>query len=646
MKLTDSFATSSLGRLGVLALIVVALSGFATLPSMLELGETAVKLWFLLAWITVPLLAGLACRRAAATSVGSDHRAWQCFGLGCLLWLFGIVTWAGHGWTGAVPTFPGPADIFFSLTNVTFMWGIYHYSLEGSGGSRIQVTNFALAVFAMIAIGFIAYFPVFVESQLGPLGTLVALSYPVAWIGTFAFCFICYCLYVQGQRAFPFLILVGAAGATALADILYGFALLEGDRSLAEVYRTLWVAGFALLLWAALEHSRSGQISESTDDREVSEVEPGEALIPGLSVGAILFAAMAVEWHHLGASVLLFLPLVIGFAGFLAIRERALFSAERHLRTRVEENTRRLAGSEEQLSRVLEHTTDGVIVLDRELRVTYANRTAIKQHFSDRPYLGLPMWQVIGSSPDNEFYSNYRRAMERQTPMRFEAYSTRTERWFEDNVFPAPDSLTIFFRDVTERRRLKEELVRLSQQDPLTDVANRSLFDERLEHGLQSHRRHTDLILVLIDLDGFKEVNDSLGHMAGDSLLQQFARRLTELVRQGDTVARFGGDEFAIIQPGPTEPEGGPKVARRIFEALRTPFDIQGTDVRLTVSIGIAVAPQHGTRPDDLIGHADLALYRAKQTKGDGPNYRIYEPAMEDPAQSLQPLGPDMRRAG
>jgi diguanylate cyclase (GGDEF)-like protein/PAS domain S-box-containing protein len=635
---TSEHLPKGIRRPAILALMLVALFTFAMIPSELNLGAPAIRLWFLVAWVTVPALAGLACLRTAASSAGADRRAWRSFGLGCLFWILGTFTWAGYGWFGAGSTFPSLADVFFGLTSVAFVFGIYHYSLEGSGGSRIQVTNFAIAISAVLAIGFIVYFPLLVDSNLGPLGALAAFSYPVTWLGTFTYCLICFCLYVEGQRTFPFLLILSAAGGAAAADLFYGHALLTDSLVVGDFYFTFWLASFALLAWAALEHSPSATTAATPIRRKPTR--RGEALIPALSVATIMGAALMAHWHHLGPSALLLLPPLAVFSTFLAVRENAIFARERTLRTRAERNTSKTADSESQLSSVLAHTTDGVITLDRDLRITYANPNAVAMHFSDRPYLGLPMWEVLGSSPDNAFYTNYRTALAQQTPMRFEAWFAQSDQWFEDHVFPTPDGLTIFYRDVTERRRLREELVRLAQHDPLTGLANRTLFGERLEQGLQSGRRHRDLILVLIDLDGFKAVNDTLGHLAGDSLLKQFAGRLTGLVRHGDTVARFGGDEFVIIQPGPTEPDGGAVLARRILEALQTPFDIYGTDVKLAASIGIAMAPAHGGKPDQLIRRADLALYRAKTAKGASQKYCVFEPGADEDKASRRTASP------
>ena len=629
MTLTRPRPTRAPRRLPVLALLLALVLALGKLPTVLGLDEPQTKLWFFVCLITVPLLAGQSCRRAAAKSEGSDRKAWRSFELGCLLWMVGTVAWASYGWLGAVRPIPSLADLFFSVTSVAFMFGIFHYSLPGSGGSRIQMTNFGLALVAVLAVASVLYFPVLMNSDISALGALVALSYPVQWTGTLVFCLICYCLYVQEQRAFPFLLILGSVGSAAVADIFFGFDIFTETYSVHKFYNMLWLASFALLVWAALEHARSSEITNRPAHRKASRVQPGEAFIPALSVAAVLSAGVAAQSHHLGASVLVVLPVVIGFAALLGIREYSLFATERSLRAQAEETSRQLAESEAQLSSVLENTTDGVLVLDREFRITFANRKAVALLFPDRPYLGIPMWEVPNSSPDNVFHKNYRITMEQQIPMEFEAYFPPLDLWFEDHVFPTSDSLTIFFRDVTERRRLREELVRLSRHDPLTGLANRAVFSERLALGLESGRRHADLILVLIDIDGFKAINDSMGHLAGDRLLQQFARRLTGLVRQGDTVARFGGDEFAIIQPGPVEPEGGAEVARRIFEALQTPFDIQGSEVTLAASIGIAIAPRHGTRPDELVLNADLALYRAKSNKGSGLNYCVFEPDID-----------------
>ena len=172
--------------------------------------------------------------------------------------------------------------------------------------------------------------------------------------------------------------------------------------------------------------------------------------------------------------------------------------------------------------------------------------------------------------------------------------------------------IVINARDVTERVRLETQLTRQAFHDGLTGLANRALFRDRLEQALARSARSDDVLAVLlVDLDGFKQVNDSLGHDAGDQLLEQVAQRFTETVRPSDTLARLGGDEFALLLEGATEP-GAVNVARRLLDSLAEPAQVAGRDFALGASIGVVVHNGGGKR-EDLIRQADVAMYAAKE---------------------------------
>jgi diguanylate cyclase (GGDEF)-like protein/PAS domain S-box-containing protein len=171
-------------------------------------------------------------------------------------------------------------------------------------------------------------------------------------------------------------------------------------------------------------------------------------------------------------------------------------------------------------------------------------------------------------------------------------------------------------RDATERVRLQDALVRQAYHDGLTGLANRSLFRDRLDQALaRSTRSGGSVALLILDLDGFKQVNDTLGHDAGDQLLRIVAERLNDTVRATDTVARFGGDEFAVVAVGVRTRRQLERLARRIVAALGAPVDLPAGRAEVGVSIGIAVFPDDGNSAPEILGRADSALYAAKRDR-------------------------------
>ena len=199
--------------------------------------------------------------------------------------------------------------------------------------------------------------------------------------------------------------------------------------------------------------------------------------------------------------------------------------------------------------------------------------------------------------------------------------------------------------DITERRRAEAEIVHLARHDVLTGLANRAEFNARLEEASRRLKRNGGSVTVMmIDLDRFKAVNDTLGHLAGDQLLSEVARRLQSTVRDTDVLARLGGDEFAIIQEGGADQrEGAVALALRIIEAISAPFDLNGQEVAVGTSIGIAMGPDDGVEPGELLKRADLALYSVKSS---GRNdYRLFRNEMLEIVHTQQSAERELREA-
>lgn len=231
----------------------------------------------------------------------------------------------------------------------------------------------------------------------------------------------------------------------------------------------------------------------------------------------------------------------------------------------------------------------------------------------------------------------------------------QNKRFFEMSVWPVEEQPELngqgsryrvygTARDITDRMEAEAFINFQAYHDLLTRLPNRSLFKDRLSVAItQAGRNSSRLAVMFIDLDRFKIINDSLGHTMGDRLLQAVSQRLLQCVRKGDTLSRFGGDEFTLLLPEVQDDAATTQVAEKILESLREPFQLSGHEIYVGASIGIAMFPDGGKTLDTLIKNADIAMYRAKNIGKDG--YQLYSPEMHAGTSQRLQLEQDMRKA-
>lgn len=280
---------------------------------------------------------------------------------------------------------------------------------------------------------------------------------------------------------------------------------------------------------------------------------------------------------------------------------------------------------ESELRSTLESIDQGIIMVDAQGTIHVINRRVIEMlelpeswltgHHMLKDMLAY-LWQR-GEFENNDFDPRVREML---TSDGLDTGVSQFERVrpngtvLEVRMIPTPDGGHVrTLTDITERKRNEARIAKLASHDSLTNVANRELFRERLTRALVKSQRENDgLALFYLDLDHFKTVNDTLGHAAGDYVLEEAARRLTGCVREHDTVARFGGDEFAVLQAGAKSEEDASQLASRIVVALGNDYHFEGHVIRIGASIGIAFGPRDGADTGALLRAADSALYKAK----------------------------------
>ena len=307
-------------------------------------------------------------------------------------------------------------------------------------------------------------------------------------------------------------------------------------------------------------------------------------------------------------------------------------------RLTLEQVSKELRWSSRKNKLLLDCAAEGISGLDKSGHITFINPTGCSMLAGkEEQFLNQPIQTFLFEDQENEQtlweHSDIKqKCLGEGKRVQISGEMLRMSRNkfpVEASVAPMLDSknqvqgAVLVFQDITERKKLEDQLLQMAKYDSLTGLANRTLFKEFLTASLaRSERRGKSTAVLFLDLDHFKEINDTLGHDAGDKLLSSVARRVQTCVREGDLVARVGGDEFAVVLDDIADPEDSRVIAEKILEDLKTPHDLGGEQRQVGSSIGIAAFPEAGREPDELIKAADEAMYVAK--KGGRNGYRVY----------------------
>jgi diguanylate cyclase (GGDEF)-like protein/PAS domain S-box-containing protein len=296
--------------------------------------------------------------------------------------------------------------------------------------------------------------------------------------------------------------------------------------------------------------------------------------------------------------------------------------------TKQKQLEKELRESEKRYKFIAKNAKDLIQIITKDRKVVYASP-------SYRTILGFTPKEIIKRNVTNDIHPDDLYAVKQKFNQIMATHETQVGEfrrrhkrghwvWLETIATPVLDDygnlneIVMESRDITERKCYREELQQLAFHDALTNVANRRLFTESVEESLKESRFYGQTgSIMYLDLDKFKQINDTMGHDVGDELLKEFTERIKGCLRQNDTLARMGGDEFTILLPE-TDKVNAKIIANRILQAVQVPYHIKGRTISISSSIGISVYPEHGENAEDLIKFADEALYEAKRNGGNG----------------------------
>ena len=574
------------------------------------------------------------------------RQAWGWLALALVLYLIGTLITVGS-WLRGVDPFPGPADVFFSAFYPAML--VAAFLLIRAAAIRVPWIQLSLdATIFVVGFGTFFWFLVIRPAALSH-SEVDALKQGLSQAYAGMDCLVLLMLGVllltgaEGRRI-PLLLMTGFA-TMFLADIVWSIAKLGNFYVSGDVQDMLYVACYVPLAAAAREQMRT------TADPAWITSNTSDTLTRSLPYAAMLTAFLVLVYftrEDIGGPAAMMTMVVFSLTLLLMVRQGVILRGDAIAR---EKRAARMV--EDRFASLIANASDVIMIVEADGTLRFVS-PACERTLGFKPEEGtgknlLDVW----SGPDSERVRVLLAEIAATAAGTVGPVELAIERGPNRYVLecvgsnltqdPAVQGLALNFRNISERKALEEQLRQMAFHDPLTLLANRTLFKDRVQHALTlAQRGHSPIAVLFLDLDNFKTINDSLGHDAGDRLLQAVAQRIVKTTRTSDTVARLGGDEFAILLERVATPAEVQRVAESLIETLAVPFTLNSMEVRVAASIGVAFSSS-AAGAESLLGNADIAMYHAKAA---GKNrYAVFVPQMQDVLHERLRLEADIGRA-
>ena len=633
------------------ALVVAAFSGILAL----HVGSSLTRQWISdVALAVMAFLGAVACFERAVRERGRLRTPWVLLGASALSWSCGQVIWTYYEcFRGRDVPFPSYADLGYLAAVPLLVAGLLLLSSgprQAAGVARTVLDGIVVAV-ALLLVSW----EVVLEATMRAggdtlLARVISLAYPLGDVvcASVAIVIIARTRFRAGLPMVTLLLLAAGSVSSAVADSGFAFLTLKKTYFSGHPIDVGWFVGYMLLALAARRSDQTQEASEAAEHNvPVGVIAPYIPVLLAIGAGGYReltrqFLGPFMAWG------LLALVVLVVWHQILATFENTGLTLNLRARTLT------LAEQEQWFRSLVQNSSDVVTVVDPRGVIRYQT-PSVKRVFGYEPesLQGQLIDTLVPPGEASRLHDALRHAVAQPGSTTELEVKVRNQYgdWCDTESTitslvddPAVRGLVLNTRDTSERKRLEEQLSHQAFHDALTGLANRALFRDRVTHALESRSRDaTDLAVLFLDLDGFKAVNDALGHSVGDELLVQAAQRLSASVRPGDTVARLGGDEFAVLLERIERAEEAVHTGQRLRDVLQDPFVLESREVLVRASTGIAVADSGLETADELLRNADLAMYRAKTT-GEG-GYELYEPSMHSALIRRIELENDLRHA-